>query len=306
MKLKRRKTRTSAFGTAGRVSHDARSFYGSRLYAGRDGGGSLEYRENPVPPQLLDRIVTGTAEVMAEVPECSVHLMVTSPPYNVGKEYDEDLSLEEYLAFLRRVWAEVYRVLVPGGRACINVANLGRKPYIPLHAFIIREMLDLGFLMRGEIIWDKGPSAAASTAWGSWRSPANPTLRDVHEYILVFSKGMFARPRPRDREATISREEFLEYTKSVWSFPAASARKVGHPAPFPVELPYRLIQLYTYTGEVVLDPFMGSGSTALAAVKSGRRFVGYEIDPAYVRLAEKRLAELSVALATPSLFASRS
>jgi len=209
----------------------------------------------------------------------------------VGKAYDEDLTLAEYLDFLKKVWGETLRVLVPGGRACINVANLGRKPYIPLHMYIVRAMLALGFQMRGEIIWDKGASAAASTAWGSWRSPANPTLRDVHEYILVFSKGDFRRKRPEGRESTITRDQFLEYTKSIWSFPAASARKVGHPAPFPVELPYRLIQLYTYTNEIILDPFMGSGSAALAARKLSRHFVGYEIDEDYIRLAETRLMD---------------
>jgi site-specific DNA-methyltransferase (adenine-specific) len=226
---------------------------------------------------------------MEELPEACIHLMVTSPPYNVGKDYDEDLTLEEYLAFLKRVWQEVYRVLVPGGRACVNVANLGRKPYIPLHAYIIRDMADLGFLMRGEIIWDKRASAAASTAWGSWKSPANPTLRDTHEYILVFSKENYSRKKFPDRGATISREEFMEFTKSVWTFPAESARKIGHPAPFPVELPYRLLQLYTYAGEVVLDPFMGSGQTALAALRAGRRYVGYDIDDSYVRLADRRV-----------------
>jgi DNA modification methylase len=150
-------------------------------------------------------------------------------------------------------------------------------------------MVDLGFLMRGEIIWDKGASAAASTAWGSWRSPANPTLRDTHEYILVFSKGTFSRKKPADRESTITKEEFLEFTKSVWTFPAESAKKVGHPAPFPMELPHRLLQLYTYKGEVVLDPFMGSGQTALAALKAGRCYVGYEIDDNYGRLADRRI-----------------
>jgi len=232
--------------------------------------------------------------------------MVTSPPYNVGKEYDEDFTLDQYLEFLKRVWREVHRVLVPGGRACVNVANLGRKPYIPLHAYIIRDMLDLGFLMRGEIIWDKGASAAASTAWGSWKSPGNPTLRDVHEYILVFSKGAFSRPNPEKRASTISKEEFLEYTKSVWTFGAESARKVGHPAPFPVELPYRLIQLYTYAGEVVLDPFMGSGSTAVAALKAGRNYVGYEVDPEYVRLANKRITKFLREYQSPKLFDEKS
>jgi site-specific DNA-methyltransferase (adenine-specific) len=231
---------------------------------------------------------------MEELPDCSIHLMVTSPPYNVGKQYDEDLTLDEYRAFLRRVMTEVYRALVPGGRVCFNVANLGRKPYLPLDAFIVQDMLDMGFLMRGEIIWDKAGSASPSTAWGTWQSPGNPTLRDIHEYIMVFSKGTYTRPRLSGREPTISRDEFLEYTKSVWRFPAEPARKIGHPAPFPIELPYRCIQLYTYCSDVVLDPFMGSGATAIAALKANRCYVGYDIDPQYVGLAERRIKQWCV------------
>ena len=245
-KSKKAGTQTATFGSSGRVSHDSRAFYGKKLYAGLPQEERLPYQENPFPEAVVNCIFCRSAKNMAELPEASVHLMVTSPPYNVGKDYDEDFTLEEYLEFLKRVWREVHRVLVPGGRACVNVANLGRKPYIPLHAYLVRDMVDLGFLMRGEIIWDKGASAAASTAWGSWRSPANPTLRDTHEYILVFSKGSFSRPKPADREGTITKEEFLDFTKSVWTFPAESAKKIGHPAPFPVELPHRLLQLYTY------------------------------------------------------------
>ena len=254
-----------------------------------------------MPPEFLNTILVKSSESMAELPDNSVHLMVTSPPYNVGKEYDQDLTLEEYLDFLRRVWQEVHRVLVPGGRACINIANLGRKPYIPLHSYIVQDMAKIGFLMRGEIIWNKAASASASTAWGSWRSPANPTLRDVHEYISVFSKAGFSRPNPGRRRATISRDEFLELTKSVWSFPAVSARSIGHPAPFPVALPFRLIQLYTYEDDLVLDPFMGSGSTAIAALQGNRRYVGYEIEAEYVRLAEKRITQFIREFQAPRL-----
>jgi site-specific DNA-methyltransferase (adenine-specific) len=225
---------------------------------------------------------------MDELPDNSVHLMVTSPPYNVGKAYDRDLTLAEYREFLKTVWAETKRVLVPGGRACINVANLGRKPYIPLHTFIIDDMIDLGFLMRGEIIWNKATSGSPSTAWGSWLSAKNPTLRDIHEYILVFSKGLFKR-EDMGRESTITRDDFLEFTKSVWTFSAESARKVGHPAPFPVELPHRLIQLYTFIDEVILDPFIGSGQTAISAIKSGRHYIGYETNEQYAKLAENRI-----------------
>ncbi|MGO9619840.1 MAG: DNA-methyltransferase [Desulfobaccales bacterium] len=285
----RKKTRTSAFGAPGRISHDASSFYASKLYEQMPQEQELDYVENRIPIKYLDQIFCKSSENMTELPNNSVHLMVTSPPYNVGKEYDRDATLAEYLEFLGRVWREVHRVLAPGGRACVNVANLGRKPYIPLHSFIIQEMLNIGFLMRGEIIWNKASSASPSTAWGSWCTAANPTLRDIHEYILIFSKGTFARKNPAKRKPTISKEEFLELTKSVWTFPAVSAKKVGHPAPFPVELPYRLIQLYTFDGEVVLDPFMGSGQAALAAIQTNRHYVGYETDENYSSLANKRI-----------------
>jgi site-specific DNA-methyltransferase (adenine-specific) len=289
--MPRKTTRTSSFGSPGRVGHDASAFYSARLYEDQPQGQEEAYFENSVPADKLDTIIHASSEAMTDLPDASVHLMVTSPPYNVGKDYDEDLSLAEFSAFLKRVWAETYRVLVPGGRVCVNVANLGRKPYIPLHAMLIADLLDLGFLMRGEIIWDKAASASSSTAWGSWQSASNPTLRDTHEYILVFSKGSFRREKVDSRESTISKEEFLESTKSVWTFGAESARKVGHPAPYPVELPYRLIQLYTFSGEIVLDPFMGSGQSALAALKAGRHFVGYEVNKEYLKLAEKRIRE---------------
>jgi len=225
---------------------------------------------------------------MEELPDYSVHLMVTSPPYNVSKEYDNDLTLKEYLQLLKTIFKEVYRVLVPGGRACINIANIGRKPYIPLHSYIIEAMLDLGFLMRGEIIWDKSASAGVSTAWGSWQSASNPVLRDVHEYILVFSKETFVLKKG-NKQNSISKEDFLEFTKSLWRFPTESAKRVGHPAPFPVELPYRCIQLYTFQGDVVLDPMIGSGSTAIAALRSNRHFVGYDISREYVEICNQRI-----------------
>ncbi len=293
MTAKRKTTKTSAFGSPGRAGHDSSSFYAGKLYDSQLQGQAVDYIENSIPARGTRQIFCHSAETMTELPDCSVHLMVTSPPYNVGKEYDEDLSLDDYLAFLQRVWKETWRVLVPGGRMCINVANLGRKPYIPLHAFITEQAIQLGFLMRGEIIWNKAASASPSTAWGSWKSASNPILRDVHEYILVFCKQTFKRQNPSKRLSTITRDEFLEYNKSVWNFSAESARKVGHPAPFPVELPRRLIQLYTFENEIVLDPFMGSGQTAIAALESGRHFVGYEIDQKYIDLAEQRIWENS-------------
>ena len=298
----KRGTQTSSFGSPGRINHDSTTFYTSKLYEGLPAEKRTEYIETSVPPQFLDKIFCKTSENMEELPDNSVHLMVTSPPYNVGKDYDDNLTLQEYRQFLKQVWREVYRTLVPGGRACINIANLGRKPYIPLHAFIVEDMLELGFLMRGEIIWDKASSSSPSTAWGSWLSAANPTLRDIHEYILIFSKGMFSRKNVTRRRNTISRQEFLEFTKSVWTFPAELAQVVGHPAPFPVELPYRLIQLYTFEEEVILDPFEGSGQAAIAAIKANRHFSGYDISEEYVKLAGRRIKEYLSASNTPDLF----
>ncbi len=287
---RRAPTRTSGFGVSRRESHDSSPFYSRKLYASgrkdKEGSG-----ENPLPDGYADSIFCKSSERMDELPDRSIHLVVTSPPYNVGKEYDRDLTLDQYRALLQRVFAELYRVLADGGRACINVANLGRKPYIPLHSYVIQDMLRAGFQMRGEVIWNKGSSAGTSTAWGSWQSASNPTLRDVHEYILIFSKEEFSR-KAEGKKSTISKAQFLEYTKSVWDFSAESAKRAGHPAPFPVELPYRCIQLYTFAGDVVLDPFCGVGTTCVAALKSGRRFVGYETNEGYVKAAESRLAAM--------------
>jgi DNA modification methylase len=282
-------TETRSFGVSKREGHDSSKFYSRKLYG--KGSGEIEenYSENQISSTNFDKVFCKSSENMEELPDSSIHLMVTSPPYNVGKDYDKDLTMDDYRKLLGNVFRETKRVLVNGGRVCINIANLGRKPYIPLHSFIIQDMSQAGFVMRGEIIWNKSASAGTSTAWGSWQSASNPTLRDVHEYVMVFSKGSFS--RPKIREDTITREEFLTFTKSVWSFPAESAGRVGHPAPFPLELPYRCIQLYTFKGDVVLDPFCGVGSSCVAAIKSNRHFIGYDVNGEYVKIANKRIAD---------------
>jgi modification methylase len=285
-KLQKRTT-TQSFGTGRRENHDSSSFYNRKLFtagAARNGADEI----NPIPSQHLDSVFPHSSEEMRELPDNSVALMVTSPPYNVGKEYDQDMSLDEYLGLLGRVLRETHRVLVPGGRVAFNVANIGRKPYIPLNGLVSSLASDIGYLMRGEIIWIKAKGATGSCAWGSWMSAGNPTLRDLHEYVLIFSKQRF--DRPHKGRSTISRDEFMAATTSVWHIPAESARRVGHPAPFPVALVERLIHLYTFEGEAVLDPFMGSGSTAVAAVRADRRFVGYEIEPSYVAISMERVS----------------
>ena len=285
-----RKTKTASFGSVLRESHSSKKFYSSRLYENLKVPKDIEFKESGIAEQDLNRLYCKSSEKMNEVPDNSVHLMITSPPYNVGKEYDDDLSLDEYLELLTSVFRESYKKLVTGGRACINIANIGRKPYIPLHAMMIEIMLDLGFLMRGEIIWDKSASAGGSCAWGSWMSASNPVLRDYHEYILVFSKESYSKNKSQERRDTIGHDDFIQWTQSVWTFPAVNAKKIGHPAPFPIELPHRLINLYSYEGDVVLDPFIGSGTTALAAIQNNRFYIGYDIKEEYIELAKRRLS----------------
>ncbi len=287
-------TESSSFGTSGRISHDSSKFYDSKLYNELNTSKKpVDKTVNKFPEEHLNKVFCGSSENMSEIPDNSVHLMITSPPYNVSKEYDEDLSLSEYLSLLKNVFTETYRVLVNGGRACINVANLGRKPYLPISDLVSTMMIEIGFNMRGEIIWDKAASAGSSTAWGSWKSASNPTLRDVHEYILIFSKGDYKLNRTKkereNRVDTISKSEFMEWTKSIWSFKTESAKRVGHPAPFPIELPHRLIQLYSFKNDIILDPFMGSGTTGIAALRNNRKFIGYDTDEEYVKISENRI-----------------
>ena len=290
-----KKTKTSAFGTKGRVGHDSSKFYDSKLYKEIINKDS-DIIVNEFPKELLNTIIEGSCENMKDIPNNSLHLMITSPTYNVSKEYDNDLSLNEYLDLLKNCFTETYRVLVNGGRACINIANVGRKPYIPLSDYVSKIMIEIGFNMRGEIIWNKSAGAGISTAWGSFQSASNPILRDVHEYILIFSKGNYKRERDKNekefRHDNITKEEFIEWTKSIWTMNPESAKRIGHPAPFPEELPNRLIKLFSFTNDIVIDPFMGSGTTAIAAIKNSRNFVGYEINEEYINLANNRIENL--------------
>jgi site-specific DNA-methyltransferase (adenine-specific) len=275
---------------SGRSNHDASPFYA------RFTPPELSDDDTVNEPLARDLIVPGDARRMTKVADNSVALVVTSPPYFAGKAYEEDLgqghipaTYLDYLAMLEDVFAECVRTLEPGGRIAVNVANLGRKPYRSLSADVITILQDrLRLLLRGEVVWVKAKGAAGSFAWGSFRQPSNPTLRDLSERVIIASKGRFA--RGRDVASTLSKDEFMEATKDVWELPTESASRVGHPAPFPVELPRRLIELYSYPGDLVLDPFMGSGSTAVAAVRTGRSYVGYDTDPAYVEQAESRVS----------------
>jgi len=298
---RRTPTATSAFGVSRRENHDSAAFYR------RFSPPVLSDDDRVAPPDVVDEIFVGDARSMDAIPSSSVALVVTSPPYFAGKQYEEELgrdgipaSYTEYLELLADVFRECVRTLEPGGRIAVNVANLGRKPYRSLSADVIEILQDrLGLLLRGEVVWRKARGAGGNCAWGSFRSPANPVLRDLTERVVVASKGRFDRavPRPvRERRGlphrvTTTADEFMEATLDVWELAPESATRVGHPAPFPVELPQRFIELYTYEGDVVLDPFMGVGSTAVAAVRTGRRYLGYDTDPGYVEAARRRVAE---------------
>ena len=302
----RRPTATSNFGVSRRENHDASAFY-DRFHA-PELSGEATVRE---PRAIVEPFVCGDARSMATIENGSVALVVTSPPYFAGKQYEEELEQEgvpasylEYLDLLRAVFAECVRKLEPGGRIAVNVANLGRKPYRSLSADVIGILQDeLGLLLRGELIWQKGEGATSSCAWGSFRSATNPVLRDITERVVIASKGRFDRARStkqREREGlpyrnTLMTEDFMALTLDVWDMPTESARRVGHPAPFPVELPEQLIRLYTFENDLVLDPFMGSGSTLVAAAQLGRRYVGYDLDPEYVEIARRRVADVGSA-----------
>jgi len=287
-----KKTATSSFGTGKRESHDATAFYSRSLYGGifTEIASKKELLiDIPEHKKWADKIYHQSAEKMKNIPDNGVGLAFTSPPYNVGKDYEDDLSLQEYLDVIRNVAKEVYRVLRPGGRYVVNIANLGRKPYIPLHSFFYDIHMDVGFLTMGEIIWQKAKGASGSCAWGSWMSAKAPRLRDLHEYLLVFAKGDFSRP---DKGVSdIERDEFMESTLSIWNIPPASAKRIGHPAPFPIALAERVVKLYSYVDDVVLDPFVGSGTTCIAAAQNNRHYIGFDISKEYCDLAEQRILE---------------
>ena len=300
---RRRPTSTSAFGVGRREAHDSSSFY-ARFTPPR-----LSDDSEVVVAAARDAVWVGDARKMdqyGDIADNSVALVVTSPPYFAGKEYEAVLGVghvpadyADYLSMLYDVFSQCFDKLEPGGRIAVNVANLGRKPYRSLSRDVIDLLERLGFLLRGEIVWQKSHAAGGSCAWGTYQRPGNPVLRDISERIVLASKGRFDRARTPDEraaeglpsEGTITMDEFVDATIDVWDIPTESATRVGHPAPFPVELPRRLIELYTYRGDLVLDPFMGSGSTAVASVRTERHYVGFDTDRAYVELAERRIAE---------------
>ncbi|MEM9654625.1 MAG: site-specific DNA-methyltransferase, partial [Actinomycetota bacterium] len=301
-----RQTRTSSFGVGRREGHDSSSFY-QRFSPPQISDDETVNRPEELITELgSGRLYHGSIDQLQVLPENSVALVVTSPPYFVGKEYElavtgsNDIpeTYFEFLEMLRGVFAECYRILEPGGRIAVNVANLGRKPYRSLSADIINLLQDdLGMLLRGEVIWEKASVSSGSCAWGSFAKASNPVLRDMTERVIIASKGRFSRALTLKKrralglphESSLANDEFVDVTRDVWRIDPESATRIGHPAPFPIELPRRLIDLYTYRGDLVVDPFVGSGTTLVAAARTGRIGIGFDTDKRYLDLSEQRL-----------------
>lgn len=224
--------------------------------------------------------------------ENSVDLVVTSPPYNVGIDYNEfvdNISYEEYLTWSKKWLLKVYKILKDDGRICLNIPldkNKGGQQSV--YADIVTIAKEIGFKYHSTIIWNEG-NISRRTAWGSWMSARAPYVIAPVEVIVVLYKKVWKKIRKGISD--ITKEEFIEWTNGVWVFPGESKKKVGHPAPFPEELPKRCIKLFSYVEDLVLDPFVGSGTTLIAGYKLNRRVVGVELSKDYFELAKKRIME---------------
>jgi site-specific DNA-methyltransferase (adenine-specific) len=249
-----------------------------------------------VPPALFyndngQTIIHGNVLTTRNIPAGTVDLVVTSPPYNVDIPYashDDRLSYDDYLAFSRKWMARCYRWLDTSGRFCLNIPldkNKGGQQSVGADLTTLAK--DAGFRYHATIIWNEG-NISRRTAWGSWMSPSAPFVIAPVELIVVLYKGTWKKPES-EKTSDISRDEFMAWTNGLWTFPGESKKKAGHPAPFPVELPRRCMKLFSYVSDTVLDPFMGSGSTLVAAYGCDRRGIGIELDEGYCRVAGERI-----------------
>jgi len=236
---------------------------------------------------------------LSQITSNSVHLIVTSPPFNVRIAYtnhSDNLPHSKYLSWMKTVWINCYRVLVDGGRICINIdstVNLEKdklpEHFHPLHVEFTNQLIEIGYIYRGEICWKKQNVCGKNTAWGSFASCSCPHIRRNHEYIVIASKGKMKLDGD-SMKCDLTPEEFQEWTLSEWRFsPATSTNAKGHPASFPEELPKRCIKLFSYVGNIVLDPFNGIGTTTLVASKLGRSYIGIDNSSEYCQIARERM-----------------
>ncbi|MDO9326049.1 MAG: site-specific DNA-methyltransferase [Methanoregula sp.] len=255
--------------------------------------------ESPEINPFVNRIICGDAlEVLARIPDRSIDLIITSPPYNFGHTYaqdprDDTHEWNEYFDKLLLDWKECERVLKPGGRMAVNIQPLF-SDYVPTHHIISRQLARIGLLWKAEFLWEKNNYNAKFTAWGSWKSPSMPYIKYTWEFIEVFDKETHKKTGRRE-DMDITSEEFKEWVLGKWTFASEIRMKdYEHPAMFPEELPRRLMKLFSYKNDIVLDPFNGAGTTSLVAWKLGRRFVGIDISEQYCNMALKRLSGADV------------
>jgi DNA modification methylase len=246
---------------------------------------------------FINRVIRGNClEVMRGMSGDSIDAVITSPPYNVGVLYDEyrdDMDFGEYKEYMRGILGEIGRVLKVGGRVMINLAPACGL-YYPTHHIISGIMLELGFIWKAEIIWNKNNYGCSYTTWGSWRSPSSPYIKTGYEYINVYCKGSLKK-EGRKEDIDITEEEFKRWTDGLWNVtPETKMRRYGHPAMFPEEIPRRLMKLFTYRSDVILDPFCGVGTTCLVAKKLGRKYIGIDISEKYCEIAERRIRNASL------------
>jgi len=245
---------------------------------------------------LVNRIICGDSEtVLKDFPDNSIDIIVTSPPYNFGLEYKEDVNKDslywqDYFDKLNKILKECCRVLKPSGRLCINIQPLF-SDYMPTHHIISKQLMDFGLLWKAEILWDKHNYNCKYTAWGSWKSPSMPYFKYTWEFIEVFCKESHKKEGSEDK-IDITGDEFKKWVYAKWDIaPEGNMKKFNHPAMFPEELVIRLLKLFSYQGDIVLDPFNGVGTTTLVAYKLDRKYIGIDISEDYCKTAEERLKQ---------------
>ncbi len=239
---------------------------------------------------------------LSRIREESVHLIICSPPFNVGicyKNHEDTMPHADYLSWIRNIWKACKRVLVVGGRICINIdatMNLEGNPedrkerVHPLHVDFTNQLRELGYIYRGEICWTKQNAPGKDTAWGSYCLCSNPHIRRNSEYIILASKGVLKLDGD-NMQCDLTKEEFHEWTLSEWKM-KPETRSKGHPAPYPMELVYRCVKLFSYVGNTVLDPFNGSGTTTAVALALGRQYIGIDNSDTYCRIAKEAIKRL--------------